>query len=271
MLSTKIDVHTFQTDSIAYVVDEWADVGENHSGEVHAFSIEPLTGELYLLSSTLSSGAWPCHSTILYGSSTSRLIISNYGGSTISSIPILSNDGRLETDISKHQVIQLHGTSPCGPNLNRNRQDRSHPHQVVVDPTNSFILAPDLGTDEIRIFAIKEHASGELELEVKAEMNLKLKAGSGPRHLLFTISPSGAALLYILNELSNSISVYSTSYATSSSASSSSSTPSISFTLLQCSVSILPSTPYPHQIDFSTFHASELGKFSFLSIHSIPS
>src|SRR4051812_20761511 len=57
------------------------------------------------------------------------------------------------------------------------RQDAPHPHQVLVDPTDSFILVPDLGADLVRIFGIDAASSRLTELTP-----FKAESGSGPRH-----------------------------------------------------------------------------------------
>ncbi len=49
--------------------------------------------------------------------------------------------------------------------------------QVILDPTGDFILVPDLGADQVRVYAIDQH-SGRLN----ACPNLNYTAGSAPRH-----------------------------------------------------------------------------------------
>lgn len=40
------------------------------------------------------------------------------------------------------------------PGTNPARQEAPHPHEALVDPTDSFIVVPDLGADLIRVFSI---------------------------------------------------------------------------------------------------------------------
>lgn len=78
------------------------------------------------------------------------------------------------------------------------QQDASHPHQVLLDPTGSFILIPDLGADIIRVNAI-DKASGKL----RTCPEIPFKAGSGPRHGVFWTGEDeeDETMLYTVSEL----------------------------------------------------------------------
>lgn len=82
------------------------------------------------------------------------------------------------------------------------RQDGAHPHQVILDPTEKFVLAPDLGADLTRLYSVSN--SGLTELAP-----LSTAQGAGPRHGVF--SPAGKHY-YQLNELSNNIDVFKVTY-----------------------------------------------------------
>lgn len=92
-------------------------------------------------------------------------------------------------------------------------QDSSHPHQVILDPTGAFILVPDLGADQIRVYAIKPQ-SGYLN----TCPSLNSTAGSGPRHGLFWKSKptrfarSPMTMLYTVNELGGQFEAFAVSY-----------------------------------------------------------
>lgn len=96
------------------------------------------------------------------------------------------------------------------------QQDAPHPHQVILDPTRSFILVPDLGADQIRVYAIDQH-SGRLS----ACPSLNYTAGSGPRHGLFWksepshLSKSSETMLYTVSELGGYFNAFSVSYPSS--------------------------------------------------------
>lgn len=84
------------------------------------------------------------------------------------------------------------------------RQDAPHPHETIVDPTGSFVLAPDLGADLIRIYSIG--SAGNLT----ACPSYVEVGGTGPRHGAFS---TDGKVLYVANELANSVHAFSVSYA----------------------------------------------------------
>ncbi|PWY67917.1 putative isomerase YbhE [Aspergillus heteromorphus CBS 117.55] len=94
------------------------------------------------------------------------------------------------------------------------RQDASHCHGVVVDPTGQFVLVPDLGADLVRIFRVNPY-TGLLE----PQEPLVAAPGSGPRHGVFW-TPKGATsqtkdvLFYLTSELSNHLTGYKVTYPT---------------------------------------------------------
>jgi 6-phosphogluconolactonase len=73
-------------------------------------------------------------------------------------------------------------------------------HSIVPDPTNRFAITADLGADKLVIYEMDlEHG----KLKKHAEFNVK--PGSGPRHTIF--HPNGQ-VLYLINELSSTLTVY---------------------------------------------------------------
>jgi 6-phosphogluconolactonase (cycloisomerase 2 family) len=96
-----------------------------------------------------------------------------------------------------------------GPN---ERQDRPHPHQVLLDPTGKFILIPDLGADAIHIFAINA-TTGHLS----ACPDVRTAPGDGPRHGEWwsakgNTTSSNGLMLFTVNELGNSVSSWNVIY-----------------------------------------------------------
>lgn len=93
------------------------------------------------------------------------------------------------------------------------QQDAPHPHQVILDPTGDFILVPDLGADQVRVYAINQH-SGRLNVCP----SLNYTAGSGPRHGLFWKSTSSnsaqasVTMLYTVSELGGHFNAFVVSY-----------------------------------------------------------
>ncbi|GAA5919443.1 hypothetical protein JCM1841_002395 [Sporobolomyces salmonicolor] len=229
---------TFSEDGkTLYADDEWAEP----EGSITAFSVSE-AGELTKLSTASSGGLWPCHSTLIPFSSPPRLVTVNYKGASVSSIALLPSG---DLSPSSQQLISCLNTRQPGPHPDR--QQQAHPHGAHLDPRGLVCVVPDLGTDDLRILGITE--DGQLE-EVET---ISLRPGDGPRHVLF--SKSGD-VLYVLNELDNSLTVFRVAYPSSSSSPSPSRYPS--FTLLQSNLSILPASPMPHQPSFATWHSAEL-------------
>lgn len=78
------------------------------------------------------------------------------------------------------------------------RQEAPHLHYVGWGNRKQFLYATDLGTDEILVFNGKNKSLTPIQ-------RVKLQAGDGPRHLAFHPTLN---VIYSLNELSNSISIF---------------------------------------------------------------
>ncbi|KAF2655890.1 putative isomerase YbhE [Lophiostoma macrostomum CBS 122681] len=151
--------------------------------------------------------------TALYGGSDGKGFIANahYQSSQLTTYKLpLSNGQALQT-----LKFTMAGKGPVP-----SRQDAPHPHHAFTDPTGDFLLVPDLGADLIRIYQITK-SSGQLT-ECPAG---KAPGGTGPRHGTFWTPPaaksriirkeSSAAgtVLFVANELGNSVSAWSVTYA----------------------------------------------------------
>ena len=161
--------------------------GADSTGYVHAYRIEG--GEGQLLNRQPSHGIAPCHLAV--HPSGNYLFTANYGGG-IAMYPI-REDGAL--DAASH-VLYFEGSGP------HPRQKASHPHSIAIDQAGRFAYVADLGTDKIMIFLI-DLENGKLE--AANTPFARLAPGAGPRHLAF--HPNGQ-LLYAINELNNSITLF---------------------------------------------------------------
>jgi 6-phosphogluconolactonase (cycloisomerase 2 family) len=95
-----------------------------------------------------------------------------------------------------------------GPGPVPNRQDAPHLHEAIVDPTQQYILVPDLGADLVRIYTIDQKTN-----ILTAKTPLKAKAGSGPRHGAFTLDPiAGHYVFYLVAEIASSVTAYRVTY-----------------------------------------------------------
>jgi 6-phosphogluconolactonase len=174
-----------------YATNEVADFAGTSGGGVSAFAINAVTGSLNALN-TQRTPALPCHCAV---DATGRfLLVATFGGGSVHLFP-LAPDGRIGSEADAHQHI--------GSSVHPRRQTQPHAHQISIDPANRFVLAPDLGIDQIIVY--------ELELEkarliAKPECNVRLAPGSGPRHIAF--DPL-ARFAYLMNEMSATVTVFS--------------------------------------------------------------
>ena len=163
-------------------------VNEQDDGFVSAFARDPDTGKLRFLNRQSAHGMWPCY--ISLDSSDRFALVANYGSGTVAALPI-GDDGRLSQASS---VIQHAGSSV------HLRQGGPHAHMIAPAPGGKFLLATDLGTDQVIAYRL-DTATGEL----KADGATDVEPGAGPRH--FAFSPDGKRL-YVLNEIASSMTVY---------------------------------------------------------------
>ncbi|KAM0788816.1 hypothetical protein ACM66B_002902 [Microbotryomycetes sp. NB124-2] len=213
-------------------------------GMLASFEVEG--DSLRHLSSIPTGGEWPCHSTLL-NTSPRRLLSATYKGQLVTSHAVFSS-GDFVPDESHVQRLSVEGVGQLGPH--KTRQESRHPHGVHVDPRGKHVIVPDLGTDELRLFKIL--SDGQIEYVVGGEM--ATEPGSGPRHCLFCKSRNGQDVMCVLNELSNSVSVYTVSYEDDDT--SNESVPR--FKRVQSQVSLLPPQPTSRQSSFETWHAAEV-------------
>jgi len=78
-----------------------------------------------------------------------------------------------------------------------------HAHAIITERTNRFAFVPHLGTDQVFQFVFDEKSG---RLSANSPPLLQLKAGSGPRHLV--ASPDNR-FVYLLNELTATVSTLS--------------------------------------------------------------
>jgi 6-phosphogluconolactonase len=96
-------------------------------------------------------------------------------------------------------VHQDSGT--LGPN--KERQEGPHAHWIETSADNHYALAADLGLDQILIFQFDARKGA---LGPHLPPSVSLKAGSGPRHAVF--SPNGK-LLFVVSGLSSTATSFS--------------------------------------------------------------
>lgn len=173
-----------------YAVSETEDFEGKNGGSVSAYSIDEKTGGLRFLNSQPTKGKAPCH--VCMDSMNKYLFVANYSEGTFTTYP-LNIDGSIGaiTNIITHEGF--------GPD--KIRQEKSHVHYVTFTPEEKYLCAVDLGIDAVKLYSL-DRVDGSLT-EAK-DLNIKLKPGSGPRHIEF--HPNGE-YAYIINELNSTIAV----------------------------------------------------------------
>jgi 6-phosphogluconolactonase len=204
-------------------------VSEGRSSNINALSYDSKTGELKLINSVKSGSNGPTFISI--DPSTKYVFAGNYGGGTMTAVPIEAN-GSLGSDI---QDFKHTG----GSTLMR----KPYTHSAVVSPDGKYVVTADLGTDSLNVYSItpKNRPNG-----IKSVGAIYLGAGAGPRHTTF--SPNGK-FLYAVTEKNSTVNVLSFKDG--------------QMTLLQTE-SMIPST-YTGPGDGADIHTSADGKFLYAS------
>ncbi|KAJ5170210.1 uncharacterized protein N7500_002993 [Penicillium coprophilum] len=174
------------------------------NGSLSSYSVDQ-HGKLTELAKTVDVGA-AVHS-IMYGGEHGHenyLAVAHYGGSALSTFALPLRSDKEPLQVFRYQIPQP-GIKP--------QQDAPHPHQVILDPTGDFVLVPDLGADQVRVYAINKRTG-----HLNSCPSLNYTAGSGPRHGLFWRSnpkhPAHApvTMLYTVSELGGHFNSFVVSY-----------------------------------------------------------
>lgn len=161
--------------------------GEAKGDHVSSFKFDAATGALSFINKVASGGIHPCYITM--DASAKKVYIANYTSGSLSEISV-NPEGDLKNSIF---TIQYNGKS-----IHPERQAGPHIHATVFSPDHKRLFVTDLGADKV-----KTYKSENGVLKLVAELNTK--AGSGPRHLIFSRSGKFA---YLILELNATVSVY---------------------------------------------------------------
>jgi 6-phosphogluconolactonase len=172
---------------VLYAVNETHD-GPGSSGMVTAFAIDPASGRLTKINEQPSRGADPCHLAV--DATGQYLVVANYTGGNFVVLP-LAEDGRLAAASS---ILANRGSGP-----NHERQDGPHAHDVVFDAANRFLIAVDLGLDQLFVYRF-DPAAGTFTFGDPA--SARVPPGAGPRH--FAFHPDGRHA-YSINEMDSTV------------------------------------------------------------------
>ena len=173
-----------------YAVNELSLYESQHSGTVSAFAVDCKSGQLEFLNKCLTHGTDPCYVAV---DKIGRWVsVTNYSSGSVCVMPVLP-DGRLgeASDFLQH----------VGKGFDQSRQEGPHTHSISIDKSNRFAFVADLGLDKLMVYRF-DQVRGMMEPN---EMPwIKMKPGSGPRHMAFHPREKFA---YVINELNSTLSV----------------------------------------------------------------
>lgn len=158
-------------------------------GEGVVVAIATAGAEGRILNQQSTRGRGPCH--VAVDPSGEWLAAANYGSGSVS-LHRLAADGSVE---AASDFVQHSGSGP-----RPDRQEGPHAHSVNFDPSGRYLVAADLGTDRLMVYAL-DRDGGALSLH----QEVALQPGAGPRHFTFDVSARHA---YAINELDNTVVVY---------------------------------------------------------------
>jgi len=175
-----------------YAVNEVNNFNGGSNGALSAFAIDAKTGQLKLLNQVSTRGAGPCHVSL--DKTGAFVLVANYDGGSIASFPV-HEDGSLGTASG---FVQHSGSGP-----DKERQEGPHAHWIGTSPDNRFVLAVDLGLDQVIVYGFDTYKGVFTPL---LSGFAKVKPGAGPRHLAF--HPNGK-FAYVLSEMESSVTAFS--------------------------------------------------------------
>ena len=173
---------------VLYTVNETGNFQNRSSGAVSAFAIDSRTGKLTLLNQVASRGADPCY--VAVDQTGKYVLVANYGGGSVAVFPVLKG-GKLGDATS---VLQYKGAG-----ANPERQESPHAHWIDFSPDNRFVVAADLGLDQLDVY---KFSASKGSLIPNQPAVIQLKPGSGVRH--FAFHPN-ARFAYAVNEMQSSL------------------------------------------------------------------
>lgn len=164
-------------------------VNENaKNSHLTAFEFHKNTGDLFFINKTYKVGEDPCFIDI----SSKHVSIANYSSGDIG-VYERKSDGSLGELVQRIQHT--------GNGINAARQDKSHVHQTIFTSDKKHMLATNLGSDSLILYS---YLAKNTENTMNQVDGLKLKPGSGPRHLTFS---EKSKYIYLLQELDGTVSV----------------------------------------------------------------
>jgi 6-phosphogluconolactonase len=164
--------------------------GGQKGGAVSSFSIDHSTGKLTPLNTVPSRGGGPCY--VRTDKNGKVLFVANYGTGSVAAFPI-KPDGSLGEAVGFAQHT--------GSSVDQKRQRGPHAHSINPSPDNRYVVAADLGLDQVLIYKFDQNAA----LTPNEPPFAAVPPGGGPRH--FAFHPNGK-FAYANNEMGNSVTAF---------------------------------------------------------------
>ncbi len=172
---------TNEDKSIIYTI-----VNENDEGGI-ASLVKQADGTYTRKDQVMAAGAPPCY--VAYDKNRELVYTANYHKGEVT-VYKTDAEGNLElTDVDVHSGSSVH-----------ENQDAPHAHYTNLTPDEKYMVACDLGTDEVYTYEVS--AEGKLTEVAR----LEVAPGTGPRHLVFHPTLD---IAYIFGELSSDVVVVS--------------------------------------------------------------
>jgi 6-phosphogluconolactonase len=165
--------------------------GKGPHGDVSAFAIDPVTGDLSYLNQQSTRGLAPCFVSI--EPEGRYCLVANYETGSVCVLPV-EKDGSLGEATG---TVQFSGSGP-----NRERQEGPHAHMILAGPDGCFIHAVDLGADRLMSFRLDKERGALIAADPPWT---QLPPGNGPRHLAFHPHRPFA---YVISELQSTVTAF---------------------------------------------------------------
>jgi 6-phosphogluconolactonase len=208
-------MHISPDNKYLYATDERKDKNGQYGngGAVCAYRINQDDGTLEFINEVSSVGAYPCY--IVTDRRNRYAFVSNHGNhdDVVTKVVSDSNGGfktvRVYDDgsIAMFPIRQDGSLGECcdlkvleGGSVRERFQWSPHPHSVWLDPTETFLISGDKGSDKILIYHI-DYEDGKLH----ESFVYRTKSGSGPRHIVFH---PHLPVMYVNSEIDSTINAF---------------------------------------------------------------